>query len=483
MRALLLLLLASPQEDWPQARPTRVEVAGSGLEQRATLVATNANLETLMRSLAERSGRVLEGPRPPDLAPALVTVELFDRPLTQVLEYVLGSVGLDYELSPTSLRLLRPAAETPPTDELLARAMATYLRSASLFPEAREQERARLDQGRVELLRGNPEAALYHFTSLIDTHPRSPLVPDAQLASADLLARLERFEEAHSLYLRVTELPAEDPRRGRARLGLARCQMELSNPSFTILMLRRLERDSPSEDPLEKGQRLLLLARALESSELPVEALEALDELERLGAPLELQVEAMEIRALALERLEYVPAAGRAWMVVARQTRGQTAARAYRRAAEIALAHDEPLSVLFVERELAQRGAELAGADIRELVFDARLALGLSVDWRSADPERQLAAARRASELDEAAAQPIWEALLARGESLAPKLRLEAAMSLARLLSSSAGLDAALAVLAGVRSLDPQAADQMAGELCQRAREFNRAAQAFLGRY
>jgi tetratricopeptide (TPR) repeat protein len=479
----LLLLLTGTQENWPQARPTRVEVTGTGIEQRVTLVATNANLESLMRSLAERSGRILEGPRQPDLAPALVTVELFDRPLTQVLEYVLGSVGFDYELSPTNLKLMRPANEEPPSDEVLARAMATYLRATSLFPEAREQARARLDQGQVELLRGNPEAALFHFMSLIDTHPRSPLVPDAQLSAADLLARLGRFEEAHTLYLRVTELPAEDARRGRARLGLARCQMELSNPSFTILMLRRLERDSPSNDPIQKGQRLLLLARALESSELPVEALETLDELERLGAPLDLQVEAMEIRALALERLEYVPAAGRAWMVVARQTRGQTAAEAYRRAAEIALAQDEPLSVLFIEKELAQRGAEVAAAGIDELVFDARLALGLSVDWRSADPERQRTAARRLLEIDPAEAQAIWEGLLAGGDELAPALRLEAAQSLARLLSSSAGLDAALAVLASVRTLDPETNDELAGELCQRAREFNRAAQAFLGRY
>jgi hypothetical protein len=66
---------------------------------------------------------------------------------------------------------------------------------------------------------------------------------------------------------------------------------------------------------------------------------------------------------------------------------------------------------------------------------------------------------------------------------LAPALRLEAAQSLARLLSSSAGLDAALAVLASVRTLDPETNDELAGELCQRAREFNRAAQAFLGRY
>lgn len=483
MMGLFALLLTLAQEDWPQARPTRLEVTGSGLEQRATVVATNANLETLMRTLAERSGRLLEGPRPPDLAPALVTVELIDRPLTQVLEYVLGSVGLDYELSPSTLRLLRAPDEQPSAEDLLARSMATYLRAASLFPQAPEQERARLDQGRVELLRGNSEAALFHFTSLIDTHPRSPLVPDAQLLAADLLASLERYEEAHTLYLRVTELPAKDPRRGQARLGLARCQMELSNPSFTVLMLRRLERDSPSEDPREKGQRLLLLARALERSALPVEALEALDELERLGAPLELQVEAMQVRALALERLEYVPAAGRAWMVVARETRGAAAGAAYRRAAEIALSQGEPLSVLFIEKELSQRGAEVAAVDLGPLVFDARLALGLSVDWGAADPGRQAQAARRAAQLDPAAARPIWEALLSRGEALAPELRLEAARALAQLLVDSEGLDAALSVLAGVRALDPDDNDRLAGELCQRAREFERAAQAFLGRY
>jgi tetratricopeptide (TPR) repeat protein len=453
------------------------------LDQRATLVASNANLETLLSQLARDSGRQLRLTGDPAAAPALVTVELYDRPLTQVLEYLLGSVGLDYELDPTTLKVLPALEADEASGDLLARSLATYLRASKLYPDAQEVEQALLEQGRIEVQRGHPEAALVHFNSLLDGHPDSALIPDARLEAAHLLAKLERYDEAHTLYLRVTELPLGDARRNRARLGLARCQMELSNPSFTVLMVRRLQADSPSDDPRELADRLLLLAGALERSELPVEALGSLDELERLGAPIEVQVAAMEIRARCLERLEYTPAAGRAWMVVARERRGTEAAQAYRRAAEIAATQGDALAVLFIAKEFASRGLESTSIELDSLAFDARLELGLPVDWATAPSEQQLAAARRFSSQGDSSAVDIWRALQARGEELVPAERLEVGQALARAILDEEGLDASLAILAALRPLDNAACDQLAGELCQRARDFTRASQAFLGRY
>ena len=473
------------QTEWPQIHPTRVEVEGTGAEARASVVAVNTSVESLLHKLAEKTDRRLEG-FGPDGSPALVTVELVDRPLVQVLEYVLGSVGLSYELQPGVLRIVDGEAEVADVDILEARALAHYLRATTAFPAHEEAAQARLDQGRLEERRGNPSAAFEHYQAMLEGYPRSELVPEARLLSGAVLEHMGRYSEAHTQYLAVTSLPSGDPRRNEARLALARCQLELSNPSFTVLMVRRLEEDEPTGDPVVKSQRLLLLARALERAELSLEALEVLDDLERLGGPVEQALEAMEVRAAALEDLDMLEPAARAWIVVARENTGDPARRAYERAAELSVRAGDELSVLFVAKEAEAR--EL-GADLATYVRRARLALGLDVDLASGDvsyEERWQIVQDWLLEERNDRADPELARLFAERREMTPELARDVCLLHARRLYDERGLEPSLAALREARrDLEDEsvraAFDLFAGRLLEGERAYVRAAAAYEG--
>ncbi len=475
------------QTDWPRIHPTRVEVVGTDAQARATVIATNVSVESLIDKIAARTDRRVEGFGPGGL-PALVTVELVDRPLMQVLEVVLGSVGLTFEIQPDVLRILDADAESEDVEILEARALAHYLRATTAFPNHSLVAEARLDQGGLEEARGNFEAAFDHYQALIESFPLSDRIPDAHLASGMVLEKLGRFAEAHTQYLEVTRLPGTDPRRNIARLSLARCQLELSNPSFAVLMVRRLEEEEPTTDLNVQSERLALLATALERAEMPMEALEVLDRLERLGGPLTYAVQAMEVRALSLEGLGLLEAASRAWLVVARESGGAAAHDAYIRAAELTERIGDSLSVLFLAKE-----AELADPplDLSVYVRRARLELGLAIDLESGSvpPEERWEIVQNwMSEGRFDRADPELARLVTERRSLEEVLASEIVLTYAKRVYEVQGLESALGSLREARrDASNQAVraayDYQAGKLLEGERSYVRAAAAYEGEY
>ena len=486
-----LALLAKPcfgfQEEWPRVRPTRVEIVGSGTQARATVVAANLSIEALVLRIADRTSRRVEGIGLGGI-PSLVTVELVDRPLLQVLEIILGSAGLTFELQPGVLRIIDAGTEPEDVDFLEARSLAHYLRATTQFPNHPLAADARLDQGELEESRGNFEAAFDHYQALVENFPYSERVPDAHLASGKVLERLGRYSEAHTQYLEVTRLPATDPRRNRARLALARVNLETSIPSVAVLMVRRLEEEEPTADLSVQSEHLILMATALERSELPLEALEVLDRLERLGGPVGHTADAMEVRARALEGLDLLEAASRAWLVVARERGGVASHAAYNRAADLVEQTGDSLAALFLAKEAAKAEPPL---DLSPLVRRARLDLGLDVDLATADisPEERWDIVQRWMAEDRFdRADPELARLVTERSSLSEALASEVVLRYADRIYETRGLESALGALREARRDASTPAvraiyDLRAGKLLEGERSYVRAAAAYEGEY
>jgi hypothetical protein len=482
--------------------PLRVErrLDEDGVEY-VTLVGSNVSLFTVARRVAELSNRLLFGFEERALAAPLVTVDLRDRPLEEALEYVLGSAGLAAEITPSVLDV-RTADLFGDADALRMRALAGYSRSTLRHVDSALAPRARLAQGALEEERGNDTSAIGHYQLLIEAHPASPLVLEATLRIADALARQGEWNLALGQYTHVTAISPQAltdagqlPRsleeyRVRATLQIARCNVELGRAEFAVLILRVHEREHPDLERDMLVQRVLLMARARLAGGSYIEALNELDELERGPVALNVAVEALELRARCFEGLDLRKEAARAWLTHARQVRDPERAASYERAAELFLALEDHLGVLFVAGEA---GNADTSADLGTQERLARAALGLPVhlDATNSSAQERYEAAQRA------AAREDWEGVaqliapLFRELELVPfELRDDVVIAHAQHAFATKGLDAALDVLRDARITISRVApdsiariDGYAGQLLEQSRQFERAMEAYDGRY
>jgi tetratricopeptide (TPR) repeat protein len=472
---------------WDSTDPLVVEVDPTGPRDRASVRAANASLERVVGELARRTGRVVEGLTGPGRN-ALVTVELIDRPVEQILEFVLGSAGMRAELRPGLLRVLPDDSETLSPERLRERALALYLRSTMEHPDHPAAERGRLSQGAVEEARGNLSAALEHYQTLIEFYPESPLHAEAHLRSGSALERLGRFAEAANEYRVAASGEESAPQHAPAKLGLARCRIELGNPDLAEIMIDMLDDAIPPSSRAEAAERGLVRAQAQVLREEFVEALATLDQLDRLGQPDSTLARSMELRAMAFEGLDLYREASRFWLVHARQTTGERSVQAFERAAQLAVEDDDPLGVLFVAAEAERAGSPAA---LGRMARAARLELGLLVDLEAddvTDVERVEVAEGWVAEGKTSAARPVLADLHARRTELLVSLRPRTAVAWARCLYAEDGLENALAALREARPAisdhdQRQPLDLLAAELLEGERQFTRAMAAYEGRY
>lgn len=492
----------SPRERDELSQPLRVErrLDEDGVEY-VTLVGTNVSLYTITRRVAELSNRLLFGFEERALAAPLVTVDLRDRPIEEALEYVLGSAGLAAEITPSVLDV-RTADLFGDANALRMRALAGYSRSTLRHADGALAPRARLAQGELEEERGNDTAAIGHFQLLVEAHPASPLVLEATLRIADALVRQGEWNLALGQYTHVTEISPEAltdadalPRpleeyRSRATLQIARCNVELGRSEFAVLILRVHEREYPDVERDLLVQRKLLMARARLAGGSYMEALGELEELERGPVALEIAVEALELRARCFEGLDLRKEAARAWLTHARQVRDPARAASYERAAELFLALDDHMGVLFVAGE-AKKADTSADLGTQERLARAALGLPVQLDASNSSVQERFEAAQRAAAREdwEGVAQlvePMFEEL-----ELAPfELRDDIVIAFAQHAFATEGLEAALDVLRDARVTVSRVApdslgriDGYAGQLLEQSRQFERAMEAYDGRY
>jgi tetratricopeptide (TPR) repeat protein len=485
----LLVLLAAPgqAQEWSSNRTLVVEVDPSGARDRASVRAVNASLERVVDELARRTGRIVRGLDGPKRA-ALVTVELVDRPIEQILEYVLGTCGLRAEFQPGAIEIVEENTEALSVERVRELAMSQYVRATMRFPGHPAVERGRLSQGALEEARGNLAAALEQYQILLDDYPNSPLRLEGHLRAGDALERLGRFAEAAGEYRHAAGTDEQDAQHVPARLGLARCQLALGNPELAEILVDTLDDAIPSDDRADTAERNLVRARTQVAREQFVDALATLDQLDRLGLPDSALAESMELRARAFEGLELMREAGRFWLVRARLTEGPQAAAAFERAATLADEDSDPLGVLFVVAEAQSAGAQ---AELGALERAARLQLGLPIDLNTEDTDDEERLRTCELWLEEARcseARPVLLDLHQRRGELPALLRTRAALAWARCLHEQDGLEPALVALRQARASieeleDRRTIDLFAAELLERSGQFTRAMAAYEGRY
>ncbi len=478
----LALSKGSPSEEDERFQVRVAEIDG---EWRCSVVAERAPVQALVAALARHCGVALEGFQGVART-TLVDADLRDRPVRQVLDYVLGSVGLRVEPR-TGAWLVCPAVRAPDAPERLReQALSAYLGVLREFPDLELCADALWSQALVESARGEPRAARLVLDGLVERYPDSPLVPAALLRAGELLEREEDWEQAAVRFSDLLRSPGSHEHAVAARLGLARCAVHEGRADRALAMLDSLERVAPAADRSEAQARHLLRAMAHVEEGDFAEAEHELEEAQ--GAPLagaDLTT-ALELRARACEGLGQPAEAARAWLAIGARAEGSEQTIALRHAARLALAAGDELAVLMIHALAQDSGAEVA---TEALASAARQRLALAPAARAGT-----AAGERLQRAEELLARGLpgeaASALDALGELRTELDSDEAArfaLALGRALAATAGVDAAVAALRQELPRIEGAAERraiylLAGGLLEEAGRLDEAIEAYQGR-
>lgn len=494
MKALLcalgatLLLSASPEPSVQLGgEPLVLESQQTEAGWLVTCRATNISLSELCLRLAELCDSQVYGLDDAPFTPTLVNVDLASRPLDELLERVLGSVGLRHERVPGGWRVITDGTDELSANDLRTRALAHYVAASRRFPSHPQAARARLAQAEIELERGNPANAREHYRQLAKSFPGSVHAPLAELRSGHLLSDAGFWQDARESYLRVLNRQSAKELHPEAQLGVARCHMELGDPAMCIASLAVLDRSHPTTEHSERGQRLLLAAEAHQRQSRPLVALRQLDELQELSVDHDLRIEALRIAAFALEDLGELDTAAMAWGVVGRSGRGPVRAHAFERAALLSAELEDHLGVLFVAKEASNAGfAEVIEAHRMR----GRIELGLD------DPAEVSAAAPTDLQLTAAEILIEQERFESAYELLEPLLEVELTFEQERRLGWAYALASydVLGIEYGIKALREfrerlddawtrQQFDHLAHDLYRRELDYTRALMALGGQY
>lgn len=441
----------------------------------------NSSALSLLEDLAAAANRDLQGV---DVLPegALLTVDLDRRPLDQVLEYALGSLGLRAELSRDSITLSEMPTDPQAELELAA---AAWARATRRFPDDPSAPQARLAQGELAERKGLLVAARDNYLSLIEDYPLSPLVGEAYMRAGRLSTSLGQWGEASRLFRTLANSQVAREYLVAARREWARCMVAQGDAQAALYMLNALDTQYPASDATDQTARRLVKASALNATGRYMEALQEIDladrDFDEYGA-----WEALQIRAVALEGVGLPGEAARAWLLYAKDAAGPDKAFAYGEAARLALASNDEVAVLFVVRQADQDGVHTG---LENYEAEARRHLGLDVDATAASPEEKLDRAEEelADGDTEAAAKLVQPLYLARG-ALDEATSARVCIAWARTIDAEGDLDTALAVLSQARPEFTEqeaihALDVAAARLLESRGRFDDAVEAYQGRY
>lgn len=488
MIALCLVLAALvPQEPRRQALDLlyTVEVTGAGDEQRATVLAGRVPLWRLLDELSTQLGWTLEGLAEKGAGIA-VSAHLEDRPIADVYEFLLGSVGLQAELRNETVfvRRIDPLDASPTVVQQIA--VGAYLRTLRSSPDHPIVPRALYGQAVTEALRGNADNARALFMELVDRFPSSEQVPQALLRASRLLVSMGRWQEAEAILSRLLRNEVTEDEDREARTTIARCTLEQGNAQRALFALEAVDQLHPAQTRTEVQERLYLRARALNGVERHEEALRVLDEADAYGLDPESQRWSLLARGAALEALEAPADAARAYLALAQVAAGAEQSAALEAAARLSLEADDVLGTLFVAKHAAQMGVgEVVEPYARrarvEIGLDQRSESGTSWQQRLARAERLFDGGMHAEALD------VLDDLAVLREQMPEEEALRFALVWARVIEREESLDAALAVL---REALPAIEDEarrrqiylLGARLLEQRGRFEEAVDAYRGR-
>lgn len=421
----------------------RVQVEREEGELYLTLRADQDSLLEVLREIAVQAELSIDGVES-SWRRTLVSADLRRRPLRQALTYLLGSVGLVGEVRQGAL-VLREGLESIDDVELLREsAMASYLRTLRDFPEHPLADDAVRSQARLEESRGRGPAARALYENLIERYPESELVPEAMFKSGSLLMREGAWQEASQRLSDLLRLEGEQEYEPQARLELAYCVAELGGFERALYMIDALEGIAPPSDVDDERRRAHVRIKALAGLGQGAQALALLDDVDRRLGFATTRHESLALRAAASDSAGLPEEAARAWLSYGRMSEGAERAKAYARAARIALDGGDELSALFIT-QLAKR-EEL---DLGEIGREARQRLALEeFEGGAGSTQQRLVRAERLLDAQ------LWREALNALSAIEPLIgaleerdRLRFARAYTRTLDAELGVDAALSYL------------------------------------
>lgn len=451
-----------------------------------TLVADNASAREIAEAIALELDLEVEGFEGVQRS-ALVTAHLERRPTTQVLEYVLGSVGLEARTR-SGVLSVQSAEQELTAEALYLRALAGYARATALFPNHPLAVDARFAQGDIEEKRGSFQAALGHYEQVLEKYRTSPRMPEALHRAGLMLATLGRWGDAANQFVELANV-AEDPYLAeRSRLELARCMVHTQSAARALHTLDLLDQSHPCLEDEACIERDLVRVEAMVATGEALEGLRLLDRLDGFELSLANEGESLRLRAQAFEALELWPEASQAWLVWSQAAPFDQRARALHKAAELALFAEDELAVVFIWQTASAQGLQegleglhrqaLEGLGIEEApspgdpsvmeTLDLAEEWGGSGDWTRAS----------------AAMAPLYQDRRAFDEPLLSRVTAVWASC----VEAEVGLEEAIAVLRENRSAlqdidNRRLLDRRAAELYESHGLFDRAIDAYQGLY
>lgn len=494
MKALMLLLplLLGPTVPTPQAGGVQLSIEHIDGDDWCTLRAEGEPLDQLLHRLADELEVELEGLEGAR-RPVLVTVDLVRRPVDQVLEIVCGTAGMTHSMRAGVLAVRPDDLHTLTSEELFDRAATSYLKAATRYPDHSFAPACRLDQGRVAEARGLPGAALDHYSTVVERYPMASAVPDALQAAGRLLEGQGRWAEANQRYRDLANHPAAETYHAVARLGVARCTIELGDPETAHHLLSALEIDRPARTPEERAERDLTRAHALVGMGRHDEGLRVLDGVEASFDPGQ-RTRSLRIRAQALHGTGLLADAAGTWLAYGRAVALDNPSErtvALHQSARLSLEAGDEVATLFVCREADSLGLTLEFDEYRRRAYE-RLGFETVPAVATNDAETRIAAAEEnIAQGEYGRAADALDDLMEARRALDPDLHVRLAVSWAQCLDYTEGVDRAALWLREVRSSFTAPADFerrarldiTAAELFEKHELLDRAIEAYRGRY
>jgi len=456
-----------------------------------TIVANGVAVDRVIEDLAIELSRVQGGRNievqgfPANRRSAIVTVELRDRPVPLALEYVLGSVGLDFVLRPDAISVFVPPVVG--ASELHEQAMLGYLQATSRFPDHPSAPQARIFQGLAEEQRGNLSAAVSHYEAVHENYRQSELVHEATWRTGKVFQAMGNWSEANLEFRSLANQPG-NPYESDARVEMARCSIELGDALRATHILSALDNLDPQPLTEQHIKRELVRARAFTAIDKPMSALRALRGIlaEELG--LEDRRQVFLVQAQAFEGLGMPAEAALAWQAVAQEATEPMRSSAFANAARLSLDAGQELNALLLHEEAQVLGIERA---TEPFAAEAKQRLGLATG-EPVEVETPVDALGRAQALiaagDFASATHLLEPIFTNRGQLGAEKVTELYTLWALVVDRRRGLDAAIRMLRTARpSLEDlnhrRQLDITAAELFEQYKLYDQAVDAYEGRY
>ena len=450
-----------------------------------TVNARDIAVDQVVAAIARKANLTLSGFDPNRRHP-LVAIELEQRPLDMVLEFVLGSVGLEFERSGANLEV---HGHDKTQDALLDRAAIAYMRATTAFPKSTRAASGRMAQGWIAEKRGDLSTALNMYQLVVKNYPTNPEIPRAHLMSGKVSEALGNWREASSSYDRLSELTVPHNFHAQQRLGRARCDIALAEPESAIYKLKTLDLNIPAFTDEEMAERILVRAHAHNAMREYQTALIDLDQIDQLDSPLVHSTGYLRATAIALEGIGLYGPAGSAWLTYSRKAHGADRQTAVETSVDLFMKAGDEVNAMFAVRFAESLGSTQKVALLKEQLYER---LGLDKLNKEVDPNsvakrlENALAAWNAKDVGGAYSQ--LGPLIQNTSSLTDSQRADTAGLWAQCLENLEGLDSAIEFLRearlGIESMDNRTRlDLIAATLYEDNDMFDQAVDAYGGIY